>query len=90
VCLFPSEPVAARQDQNRVGTSNFLVSHLVSFFALFFFLTLHQFNGGDGYNAYYYKGETKFQDVPLFPNLDVLKMTVTLRKNNMHWVYYGK
>jgi hypothetical protein len=34
------------------------LKNLVSFFALFFFLTLHQFNGGDGYNAYYYKGET--------------------------------
>jgi hypothetical protein len=85
------ESVAARQDQNRVGTSNFFGQSLGQFFrVIFFFLTLHQFNGGDGYNAYYYKGETKFQDVPLFPNLDVLKMTVTLRKNNMHWVYYGK
>jgi hypothetical protein len=51
--------VAARQDQNRVGTSNFFGQSLGQFFRVFFFfLTLHQFNGGDGYNAYYYKGET--------------------------------
>jgi hypothetical protein len=47
-------PVAARQDQNRVGTSNFFGQ----FFRVIFFLTLHQLNGGDGYNAYYYKVET--------------------------------
>jgi hypothetical protein len=29
-------PVAARQDQNQVGTSNFFKVHLVSFFAFFF------------------------------------------------------
>jgi hypothetical protein len=46
--------VAARQDQHRVGTSNFFGQ----FFRVIFFLTLHQLNGGDGYNAYYYKGET--------------------------------
>jgi hypothetical protein len=49
-----SKAVAARQDQNRVGTSNFFGQ----FFRVIFFLTLHQLNGGDGYNAYYYKGET--------------------------------
>jgi hypothetical protein len=53
-----SIPVAARQDQNRVGTSKFFGQSLGQFFRVIFFLTLHQFNGGDGYNAYYYKGET--------------------------------
>jgi hypothetical protein len=50
--------VAARQDQNRVGTSKFFWSVTWSVFSRYFFLTLHQFNGSDGYNAYYYKGET--------------------------------
>jgi hypothetical protein len=54
--VFTGEPaVAARQVQNRVGTSNFFGQSFGQFFrVIFFFLTLHQFNGGDGYNAYYY------------------------------------
>jgi hypothetical protein len=42
--------VAARQDQNQVGTSNFFGQSLGQFFrVIFFFLTLHQLNSGDGY-----------------------------------------
>jgi hypothetical protein len=57
-CQNPSLSVAARQDQNLVGTSNFFGQSLGQFFRVIFFCTSSTVVVVDGYNAYYYKGET--------------------------------
>jgi hypothetical protein len=57
--IFPDVHTSSGSSRSKPGRhQQFFWSVTWSVFSRFFFLTLHQLNGGDGYNAYYYKGET--------------------------------